>query len=243
MAANESEKKEITFRIKRYNTSDRGKEHYWQEYKVEAMKGQSVLDCLNEVRFKLDGSLTFRRSCRSGICGSCAMTINSVNRLACETQVMTLGTATVTVEPLKGFRVIKDLAVDIDPIAEKLLAVKPYLITKTPPPTDQERLQSPRERAKLDGLYECILCGSCTSSCPSFWADEEYLGPHAFLKAYRFIADSRDEGRKEHFDALDDKHGLWRCHTIFNCEESCPKSLRPNEAIAQLKIAALKNSV
>jgi len=239
----EHEKKTLTFRIKRYNTGGKGKEHYWQEYKVEAMKGQSVLDCLNEIRFKQDGSLTFRRSCRSGICGSCAMTINHVNRLACETQVMTLGADTITVEPLKGLRVIKDLVVDIDPIAEKLLAVKPYLITKTPPPSDQERFQSQADRAKLDGLYECILCGSCTSSCPSFWADEEYLGPHAFLKAYRFIADSRDEGAREHFEALDDKHGLWRCHTIFNCVEACPKSLNPTKAIAALKRELAKQRI
>jgi succinate dehydrogenase / fumarate reductase iron-sulfur subunit len=239
----EHENKTLTFRIKRFNTGGKGKEHYWQEYKVEAMKGQSVLDCLNEIRFKQDGSLTFRRSCRSGICGSCAMTINHVNRLACETQVMTLGTDTVTIEPLKGFRVIKDLAVDIDPIAEKLLAVKPYLITKTPPPSDHERYQSQADRAKLDGLYECILCGSCTSSCPSFWADEKYIGPHAFLKAYRFIADSRDEGSREHFEALDDKHGLWRCHTIFNCVEACPKSLNPTKAIAALKRELTKERI
>ncbi|HVO77004.1 MAG TPA: succinate dehydrogenase iron-sulfur subunit [Candidatus Bathyarchaeia archaeon] len=243
MAAHEIEKKTLTFRIQRYNTGGRARERYWQEYRVEAVKGQSVLDCLNEIRWTQDGSLTFRRSCRSGICGSCAMTINSVNRLACETQVMTLGTATITVQPLRGFRVIKDLAVDIDPIAEKILAVKPYLITKTPPPSDQERLQSQADRAKLDGLYECILCGSCTSSCPSFWADEEYLGPHAFLKAYRFIADSRDEGAREHFEALDDKHGLWRCHTIFNCVEACPKSLNPTKAIAALKRELVKNRI
>jgi succinate dehydrogenase / fumarate reductase iron-sulfur subunit len=239
----EHERKTLTFRVRRFNTGGKGKTHYWQEYKVEAAKGQSVLDCLNEIRFRQDGTLTFRRSCRSGICGSCAMTINHVNRLACETQVMTLGTDTVTVEPLKGFRPIKDLAVDINPIAEKILAVKPYLITKTPPPSDQERFQSPADRAKLDGLYECILCGACTSSCPSFWADEEYLGPHAFLKAYRFIADSRDEGAREHFEALDDKHGLWRCHTIFNCVEACPKSLNPTKAIAALKRELAKDRI
>jgi succinate dehydrogenase / fumarate reductase iron-sulfur subunit len=148
---------------------------------------------------------------------------------------MTLGTAVVTVEPLKGFTVIKDLAVDIDPMVEKLLAVKPYLISHMPPPSDAERLQSQTDRAKLDGLYECILCGSCTSSCPSFWADGEYLGPHAFLKAYRFVVDSRDEGRREHLEAVDDRHGIWRCHTIFNCVEACPKSLNPTKAIEALK--------
>jgi succinate dehydrogenase / fumarate reductase iron-sulfur subunit len=243
MAAHESEKKQITFRIERYNSGGKGRQRYTQEYTVEAVKGQSVLDCLNEIRWQQDGSLTFRRSCRSGICGSCAMTINGVNRLACETQVMTLGADTVTVGPLRGFRVIKDLAVDIEPIAEKLLAVKPYLITKTPPPTDQERLQSPADRAKLDGLYECILCGACTSSCPSFWADEHYLGPHALLKAYRFIADTRDEAPGEHFEALDDKHGLWRCHYIFNCVEACPKSLNPTKAIAALRRELTKGRI
>jgi len=243
MAANDSETKLFTFRIKRYGTGGREKAHYVQEYQLEVMTGQSVLDCLNELRWKHDGTLTFRRSCKSGICGSCAMTINGVNRLACETQVMALGAATITVEPLKGFPVIKDLVVDIDPMVEKLLAVKPYLITKTPPPSDQERFQSQADRAKLDGLYECILCGSCTSSCPSFWADEKYLGPHAFLKAYRFIADSRDEGAREHFEALDDKHGLWRCHTIFNCVEACPKSLNPTKAIAALKRELTKDRI
>lgn len=243
MAAEHEERKTLTFRVRRFEGGEKGRGEWWQEYAVEATRGQSVLDCLNEIRFKQDGSLTFRRSCRSGICGSCAMTINGMNRLACETQVMTLGSSTITVEPLKGFRVIKDLAVDIDPIAEKLLAVKPYLITKTPPPSDQERLQSQADRAKLDGLYECILCGSCTSSCPSFWADEHYLGPHAFLKAYRFIADSRDEAPHEHFEALDDKHGLWRCHTIFNCVEACPKALNPTKAIEALRRELVKEKI
>ena len=243
MAANEHETKLFTFRVKRYGTGGREKEHYVQEYQLEVMTGQSVLDCLNELRWKHDGTLTFRRSCKSGICGSCAMTINGVNRLACETQVMALGGSVVTVEPLKGYPVIKDLVVDIDPMVEKLLAVKPYLITKTPPPSDQERLQSQADRARLDGLYECILCGACTSSCPSFWADEEYLGPHAFLKAYRFIADSRDEAPGEHFEALDDKHGLWRCHYIFNCVEACPKSLNPTKAIAALRRELTKGRI
>ena len=231
----ENDKTKVTFKVHRYNTGGRAQERYVQDYEVEVASGQSVLDCLNDIKWKQDGTLTFRRSCKSGICGSCAMTINSVNRLACETQVLHLGTPTITVEPLKGFTVIKDLVVEMDRFMEKLIAVKPYLITKTPTPTDQERFQSPGDRAKLDGLYECILCGACTSSCPSFWADEEYLGPHALLKAYRFIADSRDEGRRDHFEALDDKHGLWRCHYIFNCVEACPKSLNPTKAIAALR--------
>jgi succinate dehydrogenase / fumarate reductase iron-sulfur subunit len=230
----------ITFKINRYNPDDERRGHYMQEYQLEAEKGVTILDCLNEIKWKQDGSLTFRRSCRSGICGSCAMTINGVNNLACEVQAFALGGSTIAIEPLRGYPVIKDLVTSLDPLVCGLYAVKPYLITSTPPPTDQERLQTPEERAKLDGLYECILCGACTSSCPSFWADKEYLGPHAFLKAYRFVADSRDEAAREHLEPLDDKHGLWRCHTIFNCVEACPKNLNPTKAISELKKEVVK---
>lgn len=230
----------LTFKINRYNPDDERRGHYMQEYEVEAEKGVTILDCLNEIKWSQDGTLTFRRSCKSGICGSCAMTINGVNNLACEVQALALGAKTIVIEPLRGYPVIKDLVVSLDPLVRGILAVKPYLISNTPPPTDQERLQSPEERAKIDGLYECILCGSCTSSCPSFWADKEYIGPHAFLKAYRFVADSRDEGAREHLEALDDKHGLWRCHTIFNCVEACPKDLNPTKAISELKKEVVK---
>ena len=233
----------ITFKINRYNPDDERRGHFMQEYKVEAKKGDTVLDCLNQIKWKQDGTLTFRRSCRSGICGSCAMTINGVNNLACEVQVLALKTNTVAVEPLRGYPVIKDLVVSLDPLVRGILTIKPYMISKTPPPTDQERLQSPEEREKLDGLYECILCGACTSSCPSFWADKEYIGPHAFLKAYRFVADSRDEAPREHLEPIDDKHGLWRCHTIFNCVEACPKDLNPTKAISELKKELVKGRV
>ena len=231
----------ITFKINRFNPDDERRGHFMQEFQVEAKKGDTILDCLNRIKWKQDGSLTFRRSCRSGICGSCAMTINGVNNLACEIQVLALKSDTITVEPLRGYPVVKDLVVSLDLLVNGLLKVKPYMITKTPPPTDQERLQSPEEREKLDGLYECILCGSCTSSCPSFWADKEYIGPHAFLKAYRFVADTRDEAPREHLGPLDDKHGLWRCHTIFNCVEACPKDLNPTKAISELKKALVND--
>ena len=233
----------ITFKINRYNPDDSRRGHYVQEYTLDVEKGQTLLDCLNEIKWHQDGTLTFRRSCRSGICGSCAMTISGANNLACELQVLALKSSVVTVEPLRGFTVVKDLVVDLDPLVAGLLAVKPYMITNTPPPTDQERLQSPEERDKLDGLYECILCGACTSSCPSFWADKKYIGPHGFLKAYRFVADSRDEGQLEHMEALDDKHGLWRCHTIFNCVEACPKDLNPTKAIVELKKELVKQKM
>ena len=227
--------------ILRFNP-EKDQEPYPQTFSVEGQEGWTVLDALHQIKWYQDGTLTFRRSCRHGICGSCAMTIAGVNTLACETQLKTLPPE-FAVEPLRGLPVIKDLAVDMEPIYQALIAVKPYLLADRPPPTDAERLQSPADRKKLDGLYECILCGSCTSSCPSFWADEEYLGPHAFLKAYRFIADSRDEGAREHFEALDDKHGLWRCHTIFNCVEACPKSLNPTKAIAALKRELVKGRI
>jgi succinate dehydrogenase / fumarate reductase iron-sulfur subunit len=233
----------ITFKINRFNPDDERRGHYVQEYRLDICKGCTLLDALNEIKWKQDGSLTFRRSCRSGICGSCAMTVNGVNMLACETQVLSLGTGTVTVEPMRGYPVVKDLVVSLDPLVRGIMAVKPYLITNSPPPSDQERFQSQADRAKLDGLYECILCGACTSSCPSFWADKNYLGPHAFLKALRFVADSRDEGNREHLEALDDRHGLWRCHTIFNCVEACPKDLNPTKAISELKKELVKQKL
>lgn len=233
----------LKFKINRYNPDDERRGHYEQEYDLDVPKGYTVLDCLNDIKWKLDGTLSYRRSCRSGICGSCAMTINGVNNLACETQALSLKSNTVTIEPLRGYPVVKDLVVSLDPIVRGLMAVNPYMINKTPPPTDQERLQSPEQRDRLEGLYECILCGSCTSACPSFWADKAYLGPHAFLKAYRFVADSRDEDARAHLEALDDKHGLWRCHTIFNCVEACPKGLNPTRAIAELKKEIVKEKM
>lgn len=221
-----------TFRIFRFDP-DRDKEPRYREYQVECPKGSTVLDALNQIKWKQDGTLSYRRSCRHGICGSCAMTINGKNNLACESQVENLK-GIIWVEPLRSFPIIKDIIVDMDPFLEKLKAIKPYFIAGTPP-TDKERLQSPEERKLLDGSYECILCGCCTSSCPSFWADKNFLGPAALLKAYRFIFDSRDEGTQERLVILDNKHGLWRCHTIFNCAEACPKGLNPTWAISKLK--------
>lgn len=221
-----------TFRIFRFDP-DRDKEPRYREYQVECPKGSTVLDALNQIKWKQDGTLSYRRSCRHGICGSCAMTINGKNNLACESQVENLK-GIIWVEPLRSFPIIKDLIVDMDPFLDKLKAIKPYFIAGTPP-TDKERLQSPEERKLLDGSYECILCGCCTSSCPSFWADKDFLGPAALLKAYRFIFDSRDEGTQERLVILDNKHGLWRCHTIFNCAEACPKGLNPTWAISKLK--------
>jgi succinate dehydrogenase / fumarate reductase iron-sulfur subunit len=227
-----------TFKIFRFNP-DEDQKPYYKSYAVDVKEGMNVLDVLNEIKWKQDGTLTFRRSCRHGICGSCAMTINGLNRLACETQIRSLGGGTIVVDPLRHFRVIKDLAVDMEVFFQKIEAVRPYFIAGTPP-TDKERIQSVEDRKKIDGSYECILCGACTSSCPSYWADEEFLGPAALLKAYRFVFDSRDEGWKERLPILDDRHGLWRCHTIFNCM-ICPKSLNPTWAIGELKKKAISD--
>jgi succinate dehydrogenase / fumarate reductase iron-sulfur subunit len=230
-----------TFRVFRYNP-DQSPESRYDTFEIEVAKGMTVLDCLQAIKSNMDGTLSFRRSCRSAICGSCALNINGKNDLACHLQVASLGAKAVTVNPLPGYPLIKDLVVDMEEFYQSLRKVLPWLVRRSPFP-DRELPQSPEERDKIDSAVNCILCGSCTSSCPSFWFNTGYLAPGALLKAYRFIFDSRDEAGRERLELVDEKNGIWRCHTIFNCEESCPKSLRPNEAIAQLKIAALKNSV
>jgi len=224
---------EITFKISRLDP-DKDKRPYYRKYTVKVEPGMTVLDALNEIKWREDGTLSYRRSCRSAICGSCAMTINGVNRLACNTQILHLKKKTVVVEPLRRFPIIKDLIVDMDPFFEKIAIIKPYLIAHSPG-GPRERLQSPEDRKLLDEAVTCILCGGCTSSCPSYWYNKNYLGPAALFKAYRFIFDSRDEGTEERLGIISDRDGLWRCHSIFNCVEACPKSLNPTYAIAELK--------
>lgn len=230
---------ERRFKVFRYKPEESPKP-FFQTYTVDVQPSWTVLDALNAIKWDQDGTLSFRRSCRHGICGSCAMKINGKSGLACETQVSTLR-GTVVVEPLPGFPVVRDLVTDMDRFFAHLEAVKPWLIAGTPP-TDKERLQSPEDRKELDGLYECILCGACTSACPSYWVNDDFLGPAALLKAARYVLDTRDEGFSERVAVLDSRNGLWRCHTIFNCVEACPKSLNPTAAIVKLrqKLAALK---
>ncbi len=224
----------VTFTIFRYDP-EKDKKPYYKDYQVEIRRpGMMVLDGLNQIRWEQDGTLAFRRSCREGVCGSDGLNINGVNMLSCITHIEDLEPP-IVIQPLPSLPVIKDLIVDFTDFFKKYYIVKPYLITRTPPPTDRERLQSPEDRKKLDGLYECILCACCSTSCPSFWADPEYLGPAALLKAWRFIADSRDEGADERLEIVNDRHGVWRCHTILNCIEACPKQLNPTQAIAELK--------
>ncbi len=229
-----------TFTILRYDPQKDAKPRY-QDYPVEIRRpGMTILEGLNQIRWELDGTLAFRRSCREGVCGSDAVNVNGVNMLGCITHIAEAAKrGRLVIQPLPSLPLIKDLVVDLSDFMNKYFRVKPYLISKTPPP-DRERLQSPTDRRKLDGLYECILCASCSSSCPSYWADPEYLGPSALLNVWRFISDSRDEGAQERLDILEDLHGVWRCHTILNCVEACPKNLNPTKAIAGIKKALVE---
>ncbi|MEI6634205.1 MAG: succinate dehydrogenase iron-sulfur subunit [Chlamydiota bacterium] len=230
-----------TFRIFRYDP-DKSPRARYDAFEIEVEKGMTVLDCLQSIKGGMDGTLTFRRSCRSAICGSCAMNINGKNDLACHIQVARLPGRRVTVDPLPGYPVVRDLVVDMEEFYRSLERIMPWLVRKSPLP-DRELPQSPEERDRIDSAVNCILCGSCTSSCPSFWFNPDYLAPGALLKAFRFVFDSRDEATRERLGLVDGRNGVWRCRTIFNCEESCPKLLRPNEAIAALKIESLKESV
>ncbi len=210
------------------------------DYEVELPRGATVLDCLFSVKHEIDGSLAFRCSCRSAICGSCAMTINDANRLACKTQVGDLGKL-VRVEPLVGYRVVKDLVVDMDLFWRQYRSIKPYLMGASPP--RQEWIQSPENRKPLDEPAQCIMCGACSSSCPVLWTDERYLGPAALLKVWRFVADNRDTAREERLGMVNNEFGVWRCHTIFRCVDSCPKYINPTDAIENLRRAAVRQSL
>lgn len=224
----------ITFEIFRYDP-DKDKKPYYKNYDVEIRRpGMLLLTALNQIKWELDPTLSFRRSCREGVCGSDGLNVNGVNMLACMTKIEDLGSDHIVVQPLPGMSVIRDLVVDVDDFFNKFIAVKPYLIRKSAMP-DKEILQSPEERKLLDGLYECILCGCCSSSCPSYWADKQYLGPNAFLRAWRYLVDSRDEGADVRLPVLNDKHGVWRCHTIYNCVKACPKELNPTKAIVGIR--------
>lgn len=225
----------VTFSILRYDPAQ-DKEPYFQDFEVELRRpGMMILDGLNQIRWEQDGTLAYRRSCREGVCGSDGFNINGVNRLSCMIHIEDLKRP-VVIQPLPALPLIKDLVVDMDNFLDKYFMCRPFLITKTPLP-DREILQSPEDRKRLDGLYECILCGCCSSSCPSYWADPDYLGPSALLNAWRFIVDSRDEGADERLEVLNNRHGVWRCHTILNCIEACPKGLNPTKAISGLKKA------
>jgi len=197
--------------------------------------GPMVLDALIKIKNEIDSTLTFRRSCREGICGSCAMNIDGTNTLACTKSIDEVK-GEVRVYPLPHMRVVKDLVPDLTHFYAQYASIKPWLQTRSPPPPDRERLQSKEDREKLDGLYECILCACCSTSCPSYWWNSDrYLGPAILLQAYRWVVDSRDEATGERLDDLEDPFRLYRCHTIMNCARTCPKGLNPGKAIGELK--------
>ena len=224
-----------TFRVYRWNEED-GQNPHIDEYEVDMDScGPMVLDALIKIKNEIDSTLTFRRSCREGICGSCAMNIDGNNTLAC-TKAIDDCKGDVKIYPLPHMPVVKDLVPDLANFYAQYASIKPWLRTQTPPPPDHERLQSKEDRAKLDGLYECILCASCSTSCPSYWWNsDKYLGPATLLQAYRFIADSRDEDTGARLDELEDPFKLYRCHTIMNCTNTCPKGLNPAKAIGEIK--------
>jgi succinate dehydrogenase / fumarate reductase iron-sulfur subunit len=197
--------------------------------------GPMVLDAILKIKNEIDSTLAFRRSCREGVCGSCSMNIDGRNTLACTKAIEDCGDP-VKIYPLPHLPVVKDLVPDMTHFFAQYASIKPWIETQTPPPADRERLQSREERAKLDGLYECILCASCSTSCPSYWWNSErYLGPATLLQAHRWIQDSRDESTGERLNALEDPFKLYRCHTIMNCTDTCPKNLNPAKAIAEIK--------
>ncbi len=223
-----------TFAVYRYNPDD-SKNPYITKYTVDLNEtGTKVLDVLIWIKDYMDSSLTFRRSCREGVCGSCAMNIGGVNTLACTLPVAEVN-GEIRVYPLPHMHVIKDLVTDLQSFYDHYSEIKPWLHAD-PPEDGKEHLQSIEDRKKLDGMYECILCACCSTSCPSYWWNpDKYLGPAALLQAQRFVADSRDTAKKERLEYLDDKFRLYRCHTIMNCTNTCPKGLNPAKAIAEIK--------
>ena len=228
----------VMLRIQRFDPEADAKPH-WKEYKVDVEPTDRLLDALHQVKWYQDGTLAFRRSCAHGVCGSDALTINNVNRLACKVLMADLGSR-VTVEPLRGFPIVKDLIVNMDPFFEKYRSVKPYLINYDPPPPS-ERYQDQKDRFRLDDTTKCILCGACTGSCPSFWGNREYVGPAAIVQAHRFIFDSRDQGANERLEILNDRNGVWRCRTVFNCVGACPREIDVTRAIGDVKKFLLFN--
>jgi succinate dehydrogenase / fumarate reductase iron-sulfur subunit len=226
---------QISLKVFRYNPEQDEKPHY-ETYTLDAEPNDRILDLLEHVKGYIDGSLTFRRSCAHGVCGSDAMRINGRNRLACKVLVKDLDTQEITVEPLLGLRVLKDMFVDMEPFFEHYRSVMPYFVNDEQEP-EKERLQSPAQRERFDDTTKCILCAACTTSCPSFWANDQYVGPAAIVNAHRFIFDSRDKAAAERLQVLNDQFGVYRCHTIFNCTEACPRDIQITQAIGEVKRA------
>src|SRR5712691_9111902 len=226
----------LTLRIRRFNP-DLRPEPWWDEFAVNMDPSDRLLDALHEVKWHHDGTLALRRSCTHGVCGSDAMLIDGRNKLACKVLVGDVAPR-VTVEPIRGLAVLKDLIVDMDPFLEGYRSVLPYLVNDEGVP-DKERFQSPEERARYDDTTKCILCAACTTACPIFWGDEEYVGPAAIVNAHRFIYDSRDRGARERLKILSEKTGVFRCRTTFNCTDACPRGIQVTKAIQEVKRSIL----
>ncbi|MGW0881751.1 succinate dehydrogenase iron-sulfur subunit [Streptomyces sp. NPDC002671] len=229
----------VTFRVRRFNP-EVSAESTWEDFQLEIDPKERVLDGLHKIKWDVDGTLTFRRSCAHGICGSDAMRINGKNRLACKTLIKDINPEKpITVEPIKGLTVLKDLVVDMEPFFQAYRDVMPFLITKDTNEPTRERLQSAEDRERFDDTTKCILCAACTSSCPVFWNDGQYFGPAAIVNAHRFIFDSRDEAGEQRLEILNDKDGVWRCRTTFNCTDACPRGIEVTKAIQEVKRALI----
>ncbi|NYT86548.1 succinate dehydrogenase iron-sulfur subunit [Pollutimonas harenae] len=237
-----SQKRIVKFEIYRYDP-DKDERPYMQKLEVELQPtDKMLLDAIIRIKNDVDDSLALRRSCREGVCGSDAMNINGKNGLACTTNLLELKEP-IVLKPLPGLPVVRDLIVDMTHFFNQYHSIKPFLINDQPPP-EKERLQTPEAREELDGLYECILCACCSTACPSFWWNpDKFVGPAGLLQAYRFIADSRDEATGERLDNLEDPYRLFRCHTIMNCADVCPKGLNPSHAIGKIKEMLVRRAI
>ena len=243
ISATDGAKNKKVFHVYRWQP-DSGKNPSMDTYEIDLGKcGPMVLDAIIYIKNELDSTLSFRRSCREGICGSCSMNIGGINTLACTMAIEDLN-GDISIYPLPHMPVVKDLVPDMTDFYAQYASIKPWMQTQSPPPPDRERLQSKEERAELDGLYECIMCACCSTSCPSYWwSSDRFLGPATLLQAYRWIVDSRDENTGERLDELEDPFRLYRCHTIMNCTNTCPKGLNPAKAIVEIKKLLVERSI
>ena len=230
----------VKVKIRRFNP-EKDRRPHWSEFKVDAQPTDRVLDVLQVIKETQDGTVTYRRSCAHGVCGSDAMVINGRNRLACKLLVKDVG-RDIVIEPLRGLPVIKDLVVDMEPFWRQYKSIKPFLINDDDPPYT-ERLQSPEARERFDDTTKCILCAACTTSCPSFWSDASYVGPAAIVQAHRWIFDDRDQGAQVRLAILAEGNGVWRCRTIYNCTEACPRDIEITKAIREVTKAIVTGEI
>lgn len=231
---------EVALRVFRYHPDSGQTKPHYDTFTLEAEPNDRILDLLEKVKAYQDSSLSYRRSCAHGVCGSDAMRINGRNALACKVLVRDLGTDKITVEPLLGLRVLKDFIVDMEPFFDSYRSMMPYIVNPEGPSDGKEHIQSIEERERFDDTTKCILCAACTTSCPSFWANEQYVGPASMVTAHRFIFDSRDQASEQRLEILNQQNGIWRCRTAFNCTEACPRDIHVTQAIAELKNAMRK---